>query len=146
MTSFVHVDQPTQHPGVARAERVFSAVRDLITQFDGARGAATLLLAAIVAALLVVANEVVTTWTEGHLLAAWIVLWTIAFAALGLLAGPARRTVSGVQGSLRRAALARRRAAEDRQLWRVAQTDARVMAELSHAMTREGSRDVRGYL
>ena len=145
MTSFVHVDHPTQHPGVERAGRVFSATRDLITQFDGARGAATLLLAAVVSALLVVANEVVTTWTEGHLLAAWIVLWIVAFAALGLFAAPARRTVQGVQGGLRRAAVARRRAAADRQLWTVALTDARVMAELSHAMTRDGLRDVRGY-
>jgi hypothetical protein len=145
MTSFVHVDHPTQHPGVERAERVFSATRDLITQFDGARGAATLLLAAVVSALLVVANEVVTTWTEGHLLAAWIVLWVLAFAALGLFAAPIRRAVHGVQGGLQRASVARRRAAEDRQMWQVALTDARVMAELSHAMTRDALRDVRGY-
>ena len=54
--------------------------------FDGARGAAALLLAAIVSALLVVANQVIDTWTEGHLLAAWIVMWTVAFAALALFA------------------------------------------------------------
>ena len=46
-----------------------------------------MLLAAIVAAFLVVANQVVDTWTEGHLLAAWIVLWMVAFAALAP-AGP----------------------------------------------------------
>ena len=55
-----------------------------------------MLLAAVVSALLVVANQVIDTWTEGHLLAAWIVLWTVAFAALGLLAAPARRAVHAV--------------------------------------------------
>jgi hypothetical protein len=146
MTSFVHVDRPTEHPGVARAERAFSAIRDLATNFDGARGAATLLLAAVVSALLVVANQVIDTWTEGHLLAAWVVLWTVAFAALGLLAAPARRAVRGAQSGWLRFGAARRQAAEDRQLWNVALTDARVMAEISHAMTREAARDVRGYL
>ena len=90
MTSFVHVDHPTQHPGVVRAERVAESVKNLASRFDGTRGIATLLLAAIVAAVLVVANEVVDTWTEGHLLVAWILMWTVAFAALALLAAPAR--------------------------------------------------------
>ena len=45
----------------------------------------------MVSALLVVANQVIDTWTEGHLLAAWMVLWLVAFAALALLTAPARR-------------------------------------------------------
>src|SRR4051812_26180666 len=95
MTSFVHVDMPAEHPGVARAERAFTAIRDLGRTFEGARGAATLLLAAVVSGLLVLANQVVDTWTEGRLFAAWVVLWTVAFAGLGLLAAPARRAVQG---------------------------------------------------
>ena len=31
---------------------------------------------------MVVANQVIDTWSEGHLLAAWMVLWVVAFAAL----------------------------------------------------------------
>lgn len=91
MTNFVHIDYRTEHPGVARAEQ---AAATLKSAFDGARGASSLLLAAIVAAVLVVANQVIDMWGEGHTLAAWMVLWLIAFAALALLAGPVRRTAS----------------------------------------------------
>lgn len=145
MTSFVHVEQPAQHPGVVRAERAAESLGQIIHGFDGARGAATLLLAAIVAALLVVTNQVVDTWTEGRLLAAWIVMWTVAFAALALLAGPARRVVNVARVAGRNWAQARRESAEDAKLWEVALTDARVMADISRAMSRDAARDVRGY-
>lgn len=145
MTQFAHVDYPTQHPGVERIERAASALRQIASGFDGARGAATLLLAAIVSALLVVANQVVDTWTEGHLLAAWIILWTIAFAGIALFAAPARRFVSGTRTYVKGAARTRRQKAEDRKFWDVALTDARVMADLSRAMSADATRDVRGY-
>ena len=45
---------------------------------------------------MVVANQVIDTWSEGHLLAAWMVLWVVAFAALALL------TLPGVQAELPR--------------------------------------------
>ncbi|HZY17373.1 MAG TPA: hypothetical protein VFE82_02775 [Ramlibacter sp.] len=140
MTSFVHIDYSTEHPGVARFERAASTLRDIGTRFDGARGAATMLLAAIVAALVVVANQVVDTWTEGHLLAAWVVLWTITFAAIGLFASPVRRAVQALNARFVRYAAARRDAAADRQMWDLALSDARVMAELSRAMSVEGAR------
>jgi hypothetical protein len=145
MTSFVHVEYSIEHPGIARVERAAETVREVVRGFDGARGAATLLLAAIVAALLVVANQVVDTWTEGHLLAAWIVLWTIGFAALALLASPARSLGRSLRAALRSGTEARRQAREDRRTWEVALTDARVMADISRAMTRDASRDLRTY-
>ena len=145
MTSFVHVDHPVQHPGVARVGRAIDAARSIASEFDGNRGAATLLLAAIVSALLVVANQVVDTWSEGHLLAAWVVLWTIAFASIALLAAPARRAAAALRIYAREAAVARRQAREDRRLWEVALSDARVMADLSRAMSAGASRDLRAY-
>ncbi|GAC1535573.1 MAG: hypothetical protein NVS2B4_16030 [Ramlibacter sp.] len=143
MTHFVHVDMPSRQPGVSRAQRALRTLRDGGVGFAGARGAATLLLAGIVSALLVVANQVIDTWTEGHLFAAWTVLWAIGFAALGLLATPARRAVAGVHASWSRAVAARRRAAQDRELWSLALTDARVMSELSRAMSRDVLSDSR---
>ncbi len=145
MTSFVHLEYPTQHPGVVRAERTAQAIKDVASRFDGARGAATLLLAAVVAALLVVANQVIETWTEGHLLAAWIVLWTIAFATLALLATPARRVVRRLRTGLKAWSAARQQAAADEQYWNAALSDARVMADISRAMSADASRDVRAY-
>jgi len=134
MTSFVHVDYSTEHPGVVRAERALENLKQFRRSFDGARATASLLLAALVSALLVVANQVVDTWTEGHLLAAWIVLWTVAFAALALLASPVRRLAAASRGSLKRWIAAYRAAEQDRKLWEVALTDARVMADISRAM------------
>jgi hypothetical protein len=145
MTSFVHVDHPTEHPGVIRAERLIESARNLASRFDGTRAVATLMLAAIVATVLVVANQVVDTWTEGHLLAAWILMWTIGFAALGLLAAPARRAAAALRAGLKTWAATRRQAAEDEKLWNVALTDARVMADISRAMSADAARDVRGY-
>lgn len=135
MTSFVHVDYPTQHPGVIRAERIALGLRTLAHRLDGARATASFLLAAIVAALLVVANQVVDTWTDGHLLAAWMVMWTLAFGALGLFAAPVRRASVAVQLWFKRQAAKRREAAQDAKLWRVALNDDRVMADLSRAMS-----------
>jgi hypothetical protein len=143
MTSFAHVDQPSQHPGVARAELVAKTLQDALRNFDATRSGASMLLAAIVSAFLVVANEVVETWTEGHLLVAWIVLWLVAFAALGLLARPAKRVVVGLRAGLQRWSLARRQAAQDRELWNLALTDSRVMADISRAMNMEAGEQAR---
>lgn len=134
MTSFVHVDQPSQHPGVVRFERAAQGVAQLVHSFSGARGAATLLLAAIVSALLVVANQVVETWTEGHLLAAWIVMWTVGFAAMALFAGPARAAVVSFAKGYQSWSATRRAAAADEKMWEVALGDARVMADISRNM------------
>ena len=134
MTSFIHVDTPAQHPGVARAEHVAQSLQHAARSLDGARAGASLLLAAVVAALMVVANQVIDTWSEGHLLAAWMILWLVAFAALALFAAPARRTASSLRAAFKRNAQARRLAAEDDKLWRAAQNDPRIMADLNRAM------------
>ena len=134
MTSFAHVDYPTEHPGVVRAENAAVALKSAASRFDSARGAASLLLAAVVSALLVVANQVIDTWSEGHLLAAWMVLWLVAFGALALLASPARRAGVALRSAARSWTENRRRAAEDERTWQIALRDPRIMAELNHAM------------
>lgn len=145
MTSFVHVAQPTQHPGVIRAEQAAGSIKQAARNMISSRGAASLMLAAIVAALLVAANQVMESWTEGHLLTAWIVLWTIAFAALALAARPAHSAVRRVRVQLRRWAAIRRAAEQDAKLWQLALTDARIMADISRAMSAGAAQDVRRY-
>ena len=142
MTSFVHVEYPAEHPGVTRFERAAQTIKQAAGNFDGARGTAALLLAAIVSALLVVANQVVDTWTEGHLLAAWIVMWAVGFGALALLAAPARAAGRGLRNQLKLWAVERRAAAADEQLWSMALTDARVMADISRAMSADATSNV----
>lgn len=143
MTSFAHVDYPTQHPGVVRAENAIAALKNVAASFDGARGAASLMLAAVVAALLVVANQVVDTWGDGHLLAAWMVLWVVAFAAIALLATPARRASVVLRTGYKAWMENRRQAAEDQRTWNVALQDARMMADLSRAMSAAATQDIR---
>src|SRR6266481_3703654 len=135
MTAFAHVNHPAEHPGVIRAERLAKSIGNAARGFDGARAGASLLLAAIVAALMVVANQVIDSWTEGHLLAAWIGMWAVAFAALALLAAPASRAAAALRAGAKRWSAARRQAAQDEQLWSLALTDARVMADISRAMS-----------
>ncbi|MBC7601275.1 MAG: hypothetical protein H7255_01255 [Ramlibacter sp.] len=145
MTAFAHVDHPTQHPGVVRAERLAQNAGELTRRIDGARANASLLLAAIVAALLVAANQVVDSWTEGHLLGAWIVMWVVAFAALALLATPVKSVSSRFRVGLAQWKAARKQAAADERLWEVALTDARVMADISRAMSAGAARDLKSY-
>ena len=76
--------------------------------------------------LVVVANQVVDTWSEGHLLAAWIVLWTVAFAAIALLATPVRSAGRVLGARWERLAEARRQARADREYWDIALTDPRL--------------------
>ncbi len=145
MTSYAHVNHPAEHPGVVRAQRIATSVQEAARGFDGTRAGASLLLAAIVAALMVVANQVIDTWTEGHLMAAWIVMWAVAFAALALLAAPAKRSAAALRTGLKKWAAARKQAAEDEKLWSLALTDARVMADISRAMSADALRDIKAY-
>lgn len=139
MSSFVHLEYPTRHPGVARFETALQAARQVRKSFDSAKGLTAMLLAAMVAALVVVADQLVDTWADGHLLAAWVTLWAIGFAALGLLAAPARRLAKQAATSLDAWSrnVARRRA--DQRLWEIACRDPRVMADLRAAQSRAES-------
>jgi hypothetical protein len=145
MTSFAHVDYPSEHPGLVRAERAAQSLKETVQGFNGTRAGASLLLAAIVASLLVVASQVIDTWTEGHLLAAWIVMWAVAFASLAVLAAPARHAAAALRVGFRRWNAARKQAAEDDRFWQLALTDARVMADISRAMNAGASRDIKAY-
>ncbi len=141
MTSFVNINYSAEHPGVARFESAVGAARQLRKGFDSTRGLAGLLLAAMVAAMLVVADQLVENWAEGHLLVAWVAMWAVAFCVMALFAGTARqlaaRLVAGLDGWSN--AIAKARA--DVRLWEIARTDPRVMADLQAAMARHDIRD-----
>lgn len=145
MTAFAHVDHPTEHPGVVRAENAAAALQRAVGGFDGARGAASLLLAAVVAALLVVANQVVDTWANGQVVAAWMMLWAVAFVGIALFSAPARRAGVALRSAGARWAENRRRAIEDEKTWQLAVKDLRVMADISHALDRRAVDDIRKY-
>jgi hypothetical protein len=134
--SFVHLEYSTSHPGVERMERVMHSANVVRKSLDATRGLAGVLLAAMVATLVVVADQLMETWADGHLLAAWVLMWVIGFAALALLAPTARNLAARVMASLDGWSqdVARRRA--DERLWDLARKDARVMADIQAAAVR----------
>jgi len=64
------------------------------------RALATLLLAAAVAALAVVTERLIDTWTDGHLLTAWVLMWAVVFLGSLLLASPARHAAQRLMNAL----------------------------------------------
>lgn len=145
MTRFVHIDYPTRHPGVVRLENVVSQVARVRQGFNSTRGLSSMLLAAMVSALLVVADQVIDTWADGHLMAAWVLMWVIGFAALALLAAPSRALVLRVLSAVNRWLMDTSRARADAQMWAVAEQDHRVMADLHAAKTRSQRLSRMGY-
>src|SRR6218665_432783 len=99
MTSFVNGHYPSEHLGVVRAENALAALKQAAAGFDGARGRAALLLAAMVSALLVFAQQVIDSWAERHPWGAWLGVWVLASAALAWLAAPTRRAGLALRGA-----------------------------------------------
>jgi hypothetical protein len=139
MTSFVQPNYPTHHEGIERIGEALDNAEEVFHKMTGARSVATFLLAAVVSGLVLAANQLIDTWADGHLLAAWIALWTVAFAALALAASPIRRAVLSVKnfdGSALYAAWSARRKARvaDEKMWDYARHDARLMADIMRAV------------
>ena len=105
-------------------------------RFDGARGLAAMLLAAVVAAIVVVADRLISTWADGHLFLAWVMLWVIVFAGFALFADTARTVARRTLAGLDQWAAARAQARAEERLWDIARADPRVMAELVQARSR----------
>jgi hypothetical protein len=139
MTSFVQPNYPTHHEGIERIGEALDNAEVVFHKLTGARSVATFLLAAVVSGLILAANQLIDTWADGHLLAAWIALWTVAFAALALAASPIRRAVMSVKnfdGSAMYAAWSARRKARiaDEKMWDYARHDKRLMADIMRAV------------
>lgn len=96
-----------------------------------ARPLATLLLAAFVAALAVVADRWVDSWSDDHLFAAWLLIWAVVFAASVLAAGPASRLAQVILMALTDWADARRQARAEAMLRELVHGDERLMADIS---------------
>lgn len=104
--------------------------------FFSSRTLAGMLLSAVLAALLVVADQLVDIWAEGHLLAAWVALWTIMFAAMALSARSLRQLAESMAVGITRWSQARAAQRADAAMLRLAQQDHRVMRDLQIAALR----------
>ena len=100
------------------------------------RTLAGLLSAAVLAALLVIAEQLIDNWAEGHLLLAWVLLWSALFAGLALLARPLRIASVAAALALQNWFAARAQAHYEQAAWELALQDPRVRQELRAAHSR----------
>lgn len=110
-------------------------------RFDSARGLAAMLLAAAVAALVVLADQLISTWADGHLLFAWVALWVVIFAGSVMFAGTARNLARSTLRSLDSWSRSLAEARAEARLWEMARLDPRLRAELIQARAREAEVD-----
>jgi hypothetical protein len=103
---------------------------------EASKTLAGVLLSAVLASLLVVADQVIENWADGHLLLAWVALWSVVFAGLAFCARPLRRASMALAAAVDGWLLAAKEAREEARLWEYARLDPRVMDELRVAQGR----------
>lgn len=103
---------------------------------SSSKNLANLLLAAGVAALVVGVDQMIDSWAQSHVVAAWLALWAVAVLAIVALRGLTRHLAQNLMTGLDAwsAHVARSRA--DERLWTMAQSDPRLMSDLQVAMDR----------
>lgn len=106
------------------------------TRTDGTRGLAAMLLAAVVAAMVILADRLISTWADGHLFLAWVFLWVVVFAGLALFADSARRMARRGIVVLDSWSQSMAEARAETRLWEMARHDPRLMSELTLARSR----------
>ena len=107
--------------------------RDGTSLADGGRSLAALLLAAAVAALVVLADQLIETWADGHLFLGWVALWVVIFSGSVLMAGSARRVAGRTLAALDSWSRSLAEARAEARLWEMAKLDPRLKAELIQA-------------
>ena len=103
---------------------------------EGGRGLSALLLAAAIATLIVVADQVIDTWADGHLMLAWVLLWAVVFAGLALFADSARVLARRGMVALDSWSRSMAEARAEMRLWEMAKRDPRLMSDLVAARDR----------
>ena len=114
----------------------FSTERRAAARVPESQVLAGMLMAAVLAALLVVADQLIETWSDGHLLVSWVALWLVAFAALAGLAQPLRKWVGKLTLAISRHAQEAKVRSIEAQLWECAHYDRRIMADVMQAWQR----------
>jgi len=116
---------------LSRASQAPSAYRG-----EASKTLAGVLLAAVLASLLVVADQVIENWADGHLLLGWVALWSLAFATLAFCARPLRRASMAFARVVDGWIVSAQASREEARLWEYARMDPRVMDELRAAQAR----------
>lgn len=136
MASTMTSSHSAPRSGAARTSADAGTNPKSAARYDAAKGLSAMLLAAMVSALVVVADRLIDTWADGHLLAAWVALWAVGFAALAVFGGAARKVAATVLAALDSWSQRIAQARADERLWAIALSDPRVMADLQMAIQR----------
>ena len=115
----------------SRASQAPSAYRG-----EASKTLAGVLLSAVLASLLVVADQVIENWADGHLLLGWVALWSLVFAGMAFCARPLRRASMAMAQVVDGWLLSARQSREEARMWECARMDPRVMDELRAAVAR----------
>ena len=134
MTHFVQPDFPLAHAGAERFTRTLGWARHALARLGSPAAMASMLVAAGLSALIVVAEQVVSAWADGHLLAAWIALWLIVFGLMALFSDALRAWPLRWQARMLARHQAAAQRADDRRTWDAALDDPRLMTELDCAL------------
>jgi hypothetical protein len=97
---------------------------------------AGMLLAAMLAAMVAVADQVIDTWADGHLLVVWVALWATAFGIMSMLIPPLRQLSAILVAQWQRWSARRAASRAEEDMWQLAQRDYRLMDELRAARSR----------
>ncbi|MEI7513790.1 MAG: hypothetical protein WCK81_00260 [Betaproteobacteria bacterium] len=104
---------------------------------EASKTLAGVLLSAAMAALLVVADQVIENWADGHLLLGWVALWSLVFAGLAFSARPLRRASTALAQVVDAWIEAAAQSRNEARMWEYACMDPRVMDELRAAAKRD---------
>ena len=115
----------------SRASQAPSAYRG-----EASKTLAGVLLSAVLASLLVVADQVIENWADGHLLLGWVALWSLVFAGMAFCARPLRRASMAMAQVVDGWLLSARQSREEARMWDMASHDPRVLEEIHAAMAR----------
>lgn len=136
MSNFIYNSYCVEHPGVVRIYQASDERMAAIAAEHEAQSQSRsywMVLAALAAGVF----QATETWSDGHMMAAWMVLWAMAFASIALFSTPARRAINLVRTGYRAWVKSRQQAAADERVWNAALQDARLMADLARAMDRQ---------
>ena len=136
MTSFVQPDFPRIHGGVDRLTRALVSARASLSQLGSPKALASILVTGGLSAVIVVAEQVVTALTDGHLLLAWVAMWLIVFGLLATFSDAIRAWPTQWRTYLTERRHVATRRAEDARTWAAAVADPRLMADLNGALLR----------
>lgn len=100
MSRFMQPSHPTHTPDAIRSGAALTTPAWRHLGLDSTKALSAMLLTAMVSAMLVVANQLIDSWADGHLMVAWVTLWLVGFSALAVFAGAARKLAVALVASL----------------------------------------------